>query len=72
MDLGKLCTSRRFERGMALEAAEKGLISGEMPENHVAGAKAKPLFCGVCGTTEVVPCYKTSANRRFSGFFRNL
>jgi hypothetical protein len=24
-----------------------------------AACKAQHLFCGVCGTTEVVPCYKT-------------
>ncbi|MGB6831450.1 MAG: hypothetical protein WBE41_25595, partial [Terracidiphilus sp.] len=25
---------------------------------HPSGAKARMLICRVCGTTEVVPCYK--------------
>ena len=30
------------------------------------GLKAPPTFCGSYGTTEVVPCYKTSAHSSFS------
>jgi hypothetical protein len=30
------------------------------------------LIFGLCGTTEVVPCYKTLTNRRWNWFFRSL
>jgi hypothetical protein len=39
----------------AIQAAEKGLNSSEIPEMHPAGAKARRLFCGTYGTTKVVP-----------------
>jgi hypothetical protein len=42
------------------KAAGKGLASAQSPERQTAGAKAHFLFCCTCGTTEVVPCYKTS------------
>jgi hypothetical protein len=48
------------------EAAEIGLIPCEKSEKHTAGAKAQRLFCCICGTTEVVPCYKTGQLSRFS------
>jgi outer membrane protein TolC len=51
----------------AKEAAEKGMIEGKNPEKHPAGAKAQHLSCSTCGTTEVVPCYKTSQLLSFSG-----
>jgi hypothetical protein len=34
---------------------------------HLAGAKALVDFGALCGTTEVVPCYKANPCRRFSG-----
>ena len=42
----------------AEEAAEKGLVLGGVHVGSSAGAEAQSLFCGACGTTEVVPCYK--------------
>jgi hypothetical protein len=49
----------------AEQVAEKGPISGEIRRMHTSGAKAQALFCGVYGTTEVVP-FRTSTS---SGFF---
>jgi NodT family efflux transporter outer membrane factor (OMF) lipoprotein len=49
----------------ALQAAEKLWIWVENREKHPAGAKARPLFCGICGTTEVMPCYKTQPKLSF-------
>jgi hypothetical protein len=40
---------------VAKQAAEKGRLSSDMPERHTSGAKARRLFCCICGTTEVVP-----------------
>jgi len=40
-----------------------------MDGNHPSGAKARDLFCGSCGTTEVVPCYKMLAATSFSAAF---
>jgi hypothetical protein len=31
------------------------VYSGKWGEKHTAGAKARPLFGCICGTTEVVP-----------------
>jgi ribosomal-protein-alanine N-acetyltransferase len=42
------------------EAAEKLGISGNLDDEHPAGAKAQQLFWSDFGTTEVVPCYKTN------------
>ena len=54
--LGDMISFGRTKEGpVAKEAAEKGAFSGKMPEQHPAGAKARPLFCGIYGTTEVVP-----------------
>ena len=39
---------------------------GEIPEKHPAGAKAQPLLSGICGTTKVMPCYKTGRSLSFS------
>ncbi len=30
-------------------------VVGQFAENRPSGAKARRLFCGICGTTEVVP-----------------
>jgi hypothetical protein len=45
----------------AKEPAEKHRKTRECPEQHHAGAEAQPLLSASCGTTEVVPCYKTWA-----------
>jgi hypothetical protein len=39
----------------AKQAAGKGRFSSDMPERQTSGAKARRLFCCICGTTEVVP-----------------
>jgi len=59
-------------KGTGFTGCEKSLFAGNVREKHTAGAKAHRLFSAACGTTEVVPCYKISANRRFSGLFRSL
>jgi ATP-dependent exoDNAse (exonuclease V) beta subunit len=43
------------------QASENGPNLCEIPEKHPAGAKAQSSLADVCGTTEVVPCYKASA-----------
>jgi 23S rRNA (uracil1939-C5)-methyltransferase len=50
----------------AKQAAEKGLGLSEIPQKHPAGAKAQRLLSGICGTTKVVPCYKTDLQSSFS------
>jgi hypothetical protein len=60
-----------FPRGLN-RLREKSLFAGNVRQKHTAGAKAHRLFSAACGTIEVVPCYKASANRRFSGLFRSL
>jgi hypothetical protein len=50
----------------AEQAAEKGLDLSEIPKKHPAGAKAQRLLSGTCGTTKVVPCYKTGLLLSFS------
>jgi hypothetical protein len=52
--------------GPTEEAAEKLSMWGEMSEEHPSGAEAHHLFSASCGTTEVVPCYKTLPDRSFS------
>ena len=48
-------------RWRALLAAEQHTGSpGQFPEEHPAGAKAQHLLSDISGTTEVVPCYKTT------------
>jgi hypothetical protein len=47
-------------------AMGNNLSSVEIPERYPAGAKAQHLFCGTCGTTEVVPCYKTGPISMYS------
>jgi hypothetical protein len=39
----------------AKQAAEKPGFSGDFEEKLPAGAKARRLFCGIFGTTKVVP-----------------
>ena len=51
---------------MAEKASEKGLHLGECRKDKTAGAKAQRLFFGICGTTKVVPCYKTGSVLSFS------
>jgi hypothetical protein len=58
----------------AKQAAEKLWIWVENGEKHPAWAKARPLFCGICGTLrlrsgqaiEVMPGYKTQPKLSFS------
>src|ERR1035437_8802713 len=50
----------------AKQTPEKGQNLGEIPEKHPAGAKAQRLLSGICGTTKVVPCYKTGLLSSFS------
>jgi hypothetical protein len=45
---------------MIKQAAEKARKMGEYSEMHPAVAEANPLLSASCGTTEVVPCYKTA------------
>jgi 23S rRNA G2069 N7-methylase RlmK/C1962 C5-methylase RlmI len=45
----------------AEQAVGKGRESGKKPEGQIAGAKAQDLLNGTCGTTEVVPCYKSGS-----------
>jgi hypothetical protein len=42
-------------QGTTLEATEKLADSGKSGGKHPSGAKARHLFCCICGTTEVVP-----------------
>jgi hypothetical protein len=66
----------------AKQSAEKVQYSGTIDEKHTSGAKAHRLFSAACGTTEVVPCYKTAAEWSLSaackagvdpvGFMRGL
>jgi hypothetical protein len=51
---------------LVLQAVERMQIAGEIVQNNTAGAKAHGLFWCVCGTTEVVPCYKAGLPSRFS------
>jgi hypothetical protein len=48
------------------QAAEKGLNSSEITEYSSAGAKAQRLLSAICGTTKVMPCYKTGPSLSFS------
>jgi hypothetical protein len=41
-------------------------VTGEIDDNTAAGAKARDLFRCVCGTTEVVPCYKAGLHLHLS------
>ena len=45
-----------FNMGSALAAAELQLAGNASPQ----GPRPSFLFCRPCGTTEVVPCYKTT------------
>jgi ABC-type molybdate transport system substrate-binding protein len=53
-------------------------MAGESMCKQPAGAKARQLFCRVCGTTKVVPCYKAptissfSAARKVVSRYKNL
>ena len=49
----------------AKEAAEKLQIGGSGCRGRIAGAEARVDFA-VCGTTEVVPCYKAPTDLIFS------
>ena len=49
--------------------AKKQERGSEFEGGHPAGAKARPLFSGICGTTEVVPRYKPVL---IPSFFRKL
>jgi hypothetical protein len=40
------------------EIAESCDIRYSWRERHLAGAEAQRSLCSICGTTEVVPCYK--------------
>jgi hypothetical protein len=44
-------TLKRWDK----EAAEQGQFAVKYSKICPLGAKAKPLFCCICGTTEVVP-----------------
>ena len=48
------------------------MVLVEVPKVHAAGAKARPLFCGTYGTTEVVPCYKVMEMLHENESFRGL
>ena len=48
----------QFYSGWTRNTDRGGVCGGE----GVAGAKARPYFRAVCGTTEVVPCYRASAH----------
>jgi hypothetical protein len=50
----------------------KTLHSTHFRWGRVAAAKALPLFSIVCGTTEVVPCYKAADFFDLGEFFRGL
>ena len=49
----------------AEQVAERCIVLDGVPEDHPSGAKARRFFCGICGTTEVVPCYKTLFYQRW-------
>jgi len=51
--------STPHESPATLSSMESDLSAGEIPDKPPAGAKAQPLLSVFCGTTEVVPCYKT-------------
>jgi hypothetical protein len=71
------CEARKWSRGIpqaagnvaeAKEAAEKGLVSGERPEEHPSGAKA--LVDLIAFTARLKPCpFKTVFQQEF---FRSL
>jgi DNA polymerase-1 len=50
----------------ATQTAERHEESGDFEEKLPSGAKARPLFCSTSGTTQVVPCSKTSVLSGFS------
>ena len=52
--------------GLAAPSAEPLFVAEGYSENEPAGAKAQHLLDGTCGTTEVVPCYKTGPLSGFS------
>jgi hypothetical protein len=60
-------------------AAEKRRTANEFLSEAPAGAKAQHSFCGVCGTTEVVPfreamdetCYGKKERNRYAVSFSN-
>jgi len=54
------------QRSGPKQASEKGLKSSEITENCSAGAEAKRLLSAICGTTKVMPCYKTVQSLSFS------
>ena len=74
----RACGFPRMRRGIAaacavMKAAENGRIMRQSTRKHPAGAKARSLFSGVCGTLrqaqgrlEVAPCYKASTVSGFS------
>jgi hypothetical protein len=61
----ELRTTEKIDAG-AEQAAEKGQGQCKIPEKHPAGAKARCLLSGTCGTTKVVPCYKNWPESSFS------
>jgi hypothetical protein len=52
--------------GRGKQVAEKGPAFVEIPNEHTSGAKARALFCGIYGTTEVVPFRTSAPSRSFS------
>jgi hypothetical protein len=48
-------------------AVEKGLLCVKRGEKHASGAKARPLFSYICGTTEVVPFQDPCRRQSFPG-----
>ena len=49
----------------SVDSAGKGEYPNESGEEHPSGAEDQPLFCCICGTTEVVPFQNLSGQRSF-------
>jgi hypothetical protein len=59
----RFVTGHDFSRATAVPDADSALAAAELQiaENtSPQGQKPSYFFCGSCGTTKVVPCYKTT------------
>ena len=58
--------------GTTEQLAEKGRGRVQTHEEHPAGAEAHVDFSDTCGTTKVMPCYKTLNYSQRNELFRSL
>jgi hypothetical protein len=54
----------RIPEAAVHDEVQQPVVKVQIVEKLPSGAKAQRLFCAICGTTKVVPCYKTDFNHR--------